>query len=725
MNGSTMSHYRIEKELGRGGSGTVYLARDVRLGRPVALKLLAEPPAGGHAAWTAYHDEARVVAELNHPSIATIYDADSSEGRHFLVLEYLAGGSLADRLREGPLPMAEVVAVGRAIAEGLAEAHAHGIIHRDVKPGNIMFTVQGAPKLVDFGLSRVRPDLLSPMDPDAVTVDLSWNERIEGTLAYVSPEQLRRFPVDPRSDIYSLGLVLYEMAAGRRPFPATEAAELISAILRDPVPHLADLRPQLPDRLQFLIDRCLEKDPARRPETAREVAEELERVARGEDVPANAGRCSLAVLPFLDLSPERDQAYFCDGIAEELIAGLARLGDLQVASRTLAFAYRQRETDLRIIGRELGVGTILEGSVRKAGRRVRITAQLIDVTTGFHLWTDRFDRELDDILAIQDQIAASIVTALEITLSPRESASIRARPTRDARAYDFYLRGRSLYFQFRRSSVERALDMFIRASEIDPDYAPAYTWMALCWCFMYLYTDRREESLERADVTSRRALEVDADLAEAHAARCQVLSVAGRSKEAEQHFETAIRLNPRLFEAYYFYARDRFAAGDLERAARLFEMATIADPDDYQSPLLIAQIYASLGRLTDARAAQRRGVKSVELRLLAWPDDVRALYCGANGLVALGEVERGLEWAERAQLLEPEEPMVLYNLGCIHSLAGRRESALDLLEQAARSGLRQIGWFQHDSNLDPLRAHPRFVALMQWLEHAQDAAPQT
>jgi TolB-like protein len=422
------------------------------------------------------------------------------------------------------------------------------------------------------------------------------------------------------------------------------------------------------------------------------------------------------VLPFLDLSAEGDQGYFCDGIAEELIAGLAGSGNLQVASRTSTFAYRKRIADVRTIGQELGVDSLLEGSVRKAGRNVRITAQLIDVDTGFHLWTAQYDREIADILAIQDEIAASIAAALQVTLGTSGSAALPSRGTGDARAYDFYLRGRSLYYQFRRRSVERALDMFGRATEIDPDYALAYTGMAACWCFMFLYTDRRAEALERADATSRRALQLAANLAETHAARCQVLSLAGRSDEAEEHFETAIQLNPRLFDAFYHYARDRFAAGELERAARLFEMATIADPDDYQSPLLIAQIYESLGRRTDAQAARRRGVKTVEARLRAWPDDVRALYFGANGLVGLGEIDRGLDWAERARLLEPDEPMVIYNVACIFSLAGLVAPALDRLEQAVKAGLRQIGWIRNDSNLDPLRDHPRFAELMTWLE---------
>jgi serine/threonine protein kinase/tetratricopeptide (TPR) repeat protein len=716
MIGSTVSHYQVERQLGRGGSGTVYLARDVRLGRSVALKLLGASPASPAEAWSVFRDEARAIAELNHPAIATLYDVDVFEEQPFLVLEYLAGATLAEQLRAGPLPSADILKIGRTLAEGLAEAHAHGIVHRDVKPGNILFTSHGSPKLVDFGLARIRPELLPPVGPDSTTADLVQPERIEGTLAYMSPEQLRRLTIDPRSDIYSLGVVLFEMAAGRRPFPATEAAELISAILRDPVPRLKDLRPDLPDPLRRLIESCLEKDPERRPQSAADLVAELDGIERGDQAALSPQQRSLAVLPLLDLSPERDQGYFCDGIAEELIAGLTRLRNLQVASRTSTFAFRDRDADIGTIGRQLGVDSVLEGSVRKAGRRVRISAQLIDVESGFHLWAERFDRELDDILAIQDEIAGAIVAALEIRLSPRERFAVASQRTRDARAYDYYLRGRSLYYQFRRASVEQALDMFTRASEIDPDYALAYTWMATCWCFRYLYTDRREESMERADATSLRALELDAELAEAHAARCQVASLLGRSEEAEQHFETAVQLDPRLFEAYYFYARDRFAAGDLERAARLFEMATLADPDDYQSPLLVAQIYESLGRRTDARAAQRRGVMTVEMRLRAWPDDVRALYCGANGLVALGDKERGLVWAERALQLEPDEPMVLYNIACIQSLAGRVEPALDLLERAVRAGLQQIGWIRNDSNLDPLREHPRFVALMRWLE---------
>jgi adenylate cyclase len=425
---------------------------------------------------------------------------------------------------------------------------------------------------------------------------------------------------------------------------------------------------------------------------------------------------SIAVMAFSDLSPEKDQDYFCDGIAEDIIHDLAHVRGLRVAARTSSFAFKRISEDVRAIGKKLGVGTVLEGSVRKAGNRIRITAQLIKVEDGSPLWSERYDRELKDVFEIQDEISRSIAAALEVTLSPHESNAIAKIPTKDMVAYDYYLRGKQFFYQYKRRGIEFALKMYTQAIEIDSTYVRAHAGISDCCSFLFMYAGSHEEHRHQAAAASRKAVDLDPESAEAHASRGLALSLERSYEEAEEEFQESIRLNPQLFEAYYFYARVAFARGDLVRAIDLYEKAAEVQPHDYQSPLLMAQIYADLGREEDAEASRRRGIQRAENRLKLNPDDSRALYMGANGLVALGERERGLRWAAQAQEMDPDEPMVLYNVACIQSLAGKVEDAISSLETAVRNGLSQKGWLENDSNLAPLRANARYQDLIRYLD---------
>jgi TolB-like protein/Flp pilus assembly protein TadD len=430
---------------------------------------------------------------------------------------------------------------------------------------------------------------------------------------------------------------------------------------------------------------------------------------------AAESRGSIAVLAFADISSTKDQTYFCDGISEEIINYLTRIKGLRVSSRTSSFAFKGKSEDIRSIGRRLGVETVLEGSVRKAGNQLRITAQLIKVEDGCHLWSESYDRELKDVFAIQDEIARSIAATLKIALSPRESIALSRAPTTDPEAYDYYLRGKQFFYQYKNRGVEFALKMYTRAIELDPAYVRAFAGIADCNSFLYMHAGSHDEHREQSDAMSRRALELDPDSAEAHASRGLACSLKKNFAEAESEFETAIQLDPTLFEAYYFYARICFEQGKLEKTIGLYEKSIEVNPQDYQAPLLVAQIYADLGDEENAAASRRRGVKAVEGRLKLHPDDSRALYMGANGLVALGECEQGLEWAGQALAIDPNEPMVLYNVACVQSLAGRYEEALDSLEKSVHCGLKHRNWLEHDSNLDPVRRFPRYKKLLKLL----------
>ncbi len=428
---------------------------------------------------------------------------------------------------------------------------------------------------------------------------------------------------------------------------------------------------------------------------------------------AAESRGSVAVLAFADLSAAKDQAYFCDGIAEEIINYLTRIRGLRVASRTSSFAFKTRPEDIRSIGRKLGVESVLEGSVRKAESRLRIAAQLINVEDGCHLWSDSYDRELKDVFSIQDEIARSIAATLKIALTPRESVALGKAPTTDPEAYDFYLRGKQFFYQYKRKAMEFALKMYRLAIELDRGYARAYAGIADCCSFLYMHAGSNDEHRKEADGMSRKALDLDPESAEAHASRALACALKKDYAEAEEEFEQAIRLDPTLFEAYYFYARICFEQGKPEKTVRLYEKSIEVNPHDYQAPLLVAQIYDDLGEMEKAEESRRRGIRAAEERLRMHPDDSRALYMGANGLVGLGDYDRGLEWAAQALTIDGDEPMVLYNVACIQSLAHRYEDALGSLERAVRSGLKHKNWVLHDSNLDPLRRFPRYKKLIQ------------
>jgi TolB-like protein/thioredoxin-like negative regulator of GroEL len=424
---------------------------------------------------------------------------------------------------------------------------------------------------------------------------------------------------------------------------------------------------------------------------------------------------SIAVLPFVDMSQEQDQGYFCDGVAEEIINTLSRIESLKTASRTASFRFRGPAADCREVGRQLGVRALLEGSLRKSGDRLRIAVQLVDAETGFELWAERYERTLGDIFATQDEIAANVAEALRGKLTAQEAQALRGPATADVGAYDAYLRGRKLYYEYSPRAVEEAVRMFQQAIDRDPNYAQAYAGLADCWSYLYLYARRSEEIRERADWASRKAQQMNPQSAQAQASRGLSLSLRGKTEEADRAFDEAVRLDPGLFEAHYFRARHCFVLGRLADAAAAYDRAMDARPDDYQSPLLAAQIHDDFARPGRAAELRRLGITLAERHLESHPDDARALYMAANGLAAIGERDRSRAFAGRALAAGGEDPMTLYNVGCIFALLGRNEEAMDCLEKAARNGLTQRGWYEHDSNLDGLRETARVRALLSEL----------
>src|SRR5438128_1321426 len=424
---------------------------------------------------------------------------------------------------------------------------------------------------------------------------------------------------------------------------------------------------------------------------------------------------SLGVLPFADLSAERDQEYFGDGIAEEILNALAKVGALHVAARTSCFAFRGTSIDAREIGRRLDVEALLEGSIRKAGNRVRISVQLIDARNGYHLWSERFDREIEDIFAIQDEIARSVIDAVGLSLTQREERRFLKASTKNVEAYEFYLRARKLFQRWTRQSIELARQMFERAIELDPHFAAA--WAGLATAHVYLFSwGGRDPDLQKAHNASARALELDPELSDAHVAAGQSFSMEHRYVEAAAEFERAIELDPTLFDAYYYYERSCFKAGDLNKALKLFEKAQSIRPEDYQSAALIAAVLRQLGRIDEAHSGDQLAIESINRHLELNADEARAFNLGAIILARLGEVERAKQWNERAMSLAPDDDAILYNASCVFAVLGEQDQALAGLQRAIEAGLAGGDWVSHDPDWGRLRGHPRFQALGQRVE---------
>ena len=414
------------------------------------------------------------------------------------------------------------------------------------------------------------------------------------------------------------------------------------------------------------------------------------------------------------MSEAKDQDYFCEGVADEIISAISRVDSLRVASRTSSFCFKDSTLDSREIGDRLGVSHLLEGSVRKAGNRLRVSAQLVNVLDGCQLWAERYDRELQDVFTIQEEIADSIVRALEVTLSPRERRAIRQVATANVEAYDRCLRGRQLFRQFRRKSIEAALAVFGRALEIDPSYAEAWAGLADCHSYLFMFWDVNDEHLRQADLASRKAIELDPELDQAWVARGVAVSLARRLDEADEHFERALELNPEMFEAHYFQGRGHYAHGERERAVECFRKASEARPEDYQAPSLLGSTLAGLGRTEEADQAFRDTWRLSQKHLEVYPGEARALYFGAIALCQIGgHREQALELAGRALAMDPEEPQVLYNVCCVYALLGRREDAIDCLRKTIEHGGWWKTWAKNDPDLVAIQDDPRFIALVE------------
>ena len=567
--GSEIGHYRIIEKIGAGGMGEVYVAEDIELNRKVALKFLPPHLCQDAGCRARFKREAQAAAKLSHPNIITIYEVSDYQGRPFFAMEFVEGRSLKEHVAGRDLSDQQIIDLALQVCEGLAAAHESGVIHRDIKPSNILIDSHGRTKIVDFGLAAVK-------GADQLTKTGSTM----GTLGYMSPEQARGENVDHRSDLFSFGIVLYELISGKTPFAGeSEAATLKNVVDKDPEP-LARYKSSVPEELQRIIDKVLSKDRKLRYQHADDLLVDLKGVCRQSVSQVPAKQPSIAVLPFANLSADKEQEYFCDGMAEEIINALSQVAGLRVVARTSAFAFKDRHEDVREIGRILNVDNLLEGSVRQSGNRLRITAQLVKVSDGYHLWSERYDREMEDIFSIQDDISLSIVGQLKGALFGKERATSAGRHTRDVEAYNLYLQGRFFWNKRTESGIQRGLEYFLQATERDPAYGLAYAASADCYNLLGWYgVTSPKEAFPRAKSAAERALAIDGNLSEALTSHAYATMLyEWRWEEAEREFKRGIKLNPGYATGHHWYSEYLVCMGRMEEALTETNQALEFDP---------------------------------------------------------------------------------------------------------------------------------------------------
>ena len=700
----TIGHYHVVEELGAGAMGRVYRATDLVLRRDVALKILDASLSADAVRLARLKREACVLASFNHPNIAVVHDLVDDGTTHALVMELVEGPTIADALCTGPYPPEKVAPIALQIADALAAAHDAGVIHRDLKPANVKIGTAGTVKVLDFGLAA-NVEGIGGLGKGHDT--LVQPPEFGGTLAYMAPEQLRGDEVDRRADVYALGAVLYEMVVGRPPFGEARGAALIGAVQHEAPLSPRSFNPRIPRGLEEIVLRCLAKDPERRFPSMREVAAALRALSS-----KGADERSLAVLYFENLARDDDGAVLCDGITEDIIVELSKIRGLAVLPRSSVLAWRERAATVTEAGHALGVSHVLDGSLRRADDRLRVTATLVETASSRTVWAERYDRDLDDVFAIQEEIARSIAQALRVVLTEEERRAIGTAPTTNVAAYEAYLHGRQHFQLFRRRSIEFARDEFARAIEIDPEYALAYAGLSDCYAYLYMFWVATEENAVGADAASGRAVELGPDCAEAHVARGVAVSLRGEHEQAEREFLRGIALDRELFEAHYFCARGHYARGHLDDAVAWFRQAHEVRPDDYQAPCMLASALAGLGRDEESAETYRLTQRLCQKHLELHPGDTRAIYFAALACARLGEREEALVLAERALGMDPDEPQVVYNVGCVHALLGSDETAIDLLERVMAHGDWWRRWCAHDPDLVGLHEDARYRALV-------------
>jgi serine/threonine protein kinase/Tfp pilus assembly protein PilF len=708
MIGQTVSHYRIVEQLGGGGMGVVYKAEDTKLKRTVALKFLPPELTRHPEAKERFVREAQAASALDHPNICGIHDiGESDDGQLFIVMTCYEGDTLREKIERGPLSYDEAVAIAIQVAKGLEAAHEAGMVHRDIKPANVIVTTKGEAKILDFGIAKLAGQTM-----------LTQPGLIVGTMAYMSPEQARGEQVDGRSDIWSLGVVLYEMVTGGRPFKSEYQEAVVYFILSEEPEPISGVRPDVPPALESVVRKATRKDAGGRYQHVTDMLVDLESL--GEQLKPEASRKrasveraqpSIAVLPFANLSADPENEYFSDGMSEEIINALTKLNGLHVVARTSAFAFKGKNEDIREIGKKLHVEHVLEGSVRKAGNRLRITAQLIKVADGYHLWSERFDRAMDDVFAIQDEISLAIVDKLKITLLEDEKDALAKRATENLPAYNLFLQGRYALNKNTRESLQHAIERFQEAIALSPDYAEAYAQTASAYYLLGLYRHLpHRDAYPKASAFAQKAIEIDPTSAEAHAVLATVkLNHDWDWEGAASAFRRAIQLNPKNARVRAQYAFYHLCRGRMNEA--LAEYAAAYSLDPLYDPANMGFTLLRMGRLEEARDRFQKSLESE-------PERAFALWFLGHVDVLQGRYEEGLSEIRRALSLSGNNEVILAGLGWSNAVAGNRDEAMSAIEELGERSRREY--------ISPYYSAKIYSALgendlaFEWLERAYE-----
>jgi serine/threonine protein kinase/Tfp pilus assembly protein PilF len=789
--GQSLLHYRVVDKLGEGGMGEVFRAEDTKLGREVAIKVLPAEMAEDSERLERFGREARSLAALDHPNIVPVHSVEESGGKHLLVMGLIEGSTLDELIPERGMPLDQLLDTAIPVADALVAAHAKGITHRDLKPSNVMVGDDGRVRVLDFGLAKLVEETNDPELTQLPTQALTEQGVVMGTVPYMSPEQIEGKPVDPRTDIFSIGVLLYEMATGKRPFEGDSQPALMSSILKDTPPPITSRRVELPRHLDRVVQRCLEKDPDQRLQTARDLLNELtglrdelrsgptlETPEQISDRPPTVNRLwvlgglaviavaaililvfgigdrrresgmagaaslqSLAVLPLENLSAEPEQEYFADGMTDTLITELAKIEALKVISRTSSMQYKDTIKSLPQIGSELGVEGIIEGTVLRAGDRIRVTAQLIDAGSDQHLWADSYDRQVDDVLALYSDVARAIAREVQIAVTPDDEARLAVERPVDPEAYDALLRGRQL---IQRGMTEKGLEFVLQATEIDPEYAAAWAQLAQLYSGM-AFGD--PVWLPQARAAANRALDLDPELAEGRAITGSIAFYHDWDWEtARRELTRAIELNPGLASAHQAYGDYLEVLGRWSESIVVGKRSVEVDPISAHMRANLGLTYNMARRFEDARA-------SCESALELDPQDSWAWYCVADSHHGSGNLEQAIAAAERGLELDPDEPVLQiilareydavgrrdeaqeilesletrsqseyvspFYLAWIHTHLGNHDEALAYLDQAVTSRAAYTPWINSEPDFDSLRDNPRFEDLLRRMNLAK------
>jgi serine/threonine protein kinase/Tfp pilus assembly protein PilF len=784
--GSTFANrYQIIEELGKGGMGKVYRALDRKLNEEVALKLVKPEIASDEKTVQRFRNELRLARKISHRNIGRMYELMEYMGIHYITMEYIPGQDLRSLIRQtGKLTTETAISIAKEVCEGLAEAHRQGVVHRDLKPSNILIDKQGDAKILDFGIAR-----------SLKSKGITGTRHMIGTPEYMSPEQVDADDdIDQRSDIYSLGVILYEMLTGKVPFDGNTPLSVAYKHKNKKPPNPREFNTQITDELNVLVLKCLEKDRESRYQSAGEIRSQLEEIEKGllipviistqkrpltskeitvqfrlkkffipiaviiilaigsiavwqlwlkkSTAPLSSRKPIIAVLPFSDLSPQKDQAYFCDGMTDEIITKLSRLQGWKVMNKTSVMQYKDTDKNIKDIGRELGVTSVLEGSIRKEENDIRITAQLINVEDGFHLWSEIYDRKLERIFAIQNDIAENIVSALKQKLTPEEKERLQKKTTENIEAYNLYLQGRYYWGQRTREAMPKSVEQFHKAIEIDPNYALAYSGLADC----YIAGGGRhldlsaEEAYAKAREAAQKALELDETLAEAHNSLAGVLtSYFWFWERAENEFIRAIELNPSYATARIWYAEHLYSIGRHDVSIQQARLALELDP-------LSSMISTALGVSLYFGGEYDQAIQQYQRTLTVTPNFQRAIYWLGFGYIKKEMYREGIEQFKLVFDLSGDS-VDLAALGYAYAIAGQRneaeevlrqleelaiqryvspvdlamlhvgldnnEQAIEYLEKAYEEHADRMSWIKVNPVFNPLRSDPRFQAILQ------------